>query len=450
MRIAMLSPISRRTSPGCCGSRESLVSTLTEELVERGVDVTLFATLDSETRATLRGVCPRGYEEDPSIDPKVWECLHISEVFEHGNEFDLIHNHLDFLPLTYSAMTTTPVLTTVYGLSSSEILPVYTKYNSRCYYVAISEAGRIPALNYIATIHHGIDLKLFTFQPRHGDYLLFYGRIHRENGARKCIEIAKKSGKKLIIAGVIQDQKYFEEEIRPHIDGNLIEYIGSVESQKRNEVLGNAYALIHPIEFDETFNFSVIEAMACGTPVVAFKRGGMPELVRHGLTGFLCASFEEMLDAIEEVIKLDRILCRNWVEEHFNSGRMVEEYIKVYQKIIRDTSREDHRPWGFYEILSDRKDHKVKRITVYPGKRLSYQRHFRRAEHWYIVSGEATVTLDGGEYELKGGNTVDIPVGSWHRIKNTGTTNLVFIEVQRGDYFGEDDIERAEDDYGRV
>ncbi|MCX7823186.1 MAG: glycosyltransferase [Syntrophobacterales bacterium] len=450
MKIAMLSPIAWRTPPRHYGPWESVVSTLTEGLIKRGMDVTLFATLDSETSAKLEGVCPRGYEEDPSIDPKVWGCLHISKVFERGDEFDLIHNHFDFLPLTYSAMTSTPLLTTIYGFSSQAILPVYKKYNGKCYYVAISEADKRPELDYIATIHHGIDLDRFTFRDKHGNYLLFFGRIHQEKGTKECIEIAQKLGMKLIIAGIIQDRRYFREEIEPFIDGHQIEYIGSVGPERRDQLLGNAYALLNPINFDEPFGLSVVESMACGTPVVAIRRGSMPELIRHGVTGFLCSSLKEMLDCVKEVKDLDRKLCRKWVEERFSSDRMVEEYLKVYEKILKERKREDHRPWGFYEILSDKEDHKVKRITVYPGKRLSYQRHFRRAEHWYVVSGKAVVTLDGREYELETGNAIDIPVGSWHRIKNAGPWNLTFIEVQTGDYFGEDDIERAEDDYGRV
>jgi glycosyltransferase involved in cell wall biosynthesis/quercetin dioxygenase-like cupin family protein len=450
MRIAMLAPIAWRTPPRHYGPWETVVSLLTEGLVKRGVDVTLFATLDSQTTAKLKGICPRGYEEDPNIDPKVWECLHISEVFEQGDQFDLIHNHFDFLPLTYSSMTSTPVLTTIHGFSSPKILPVYKKYNGKCYYVAISEADKNPELNYIATIHHGIDLSLFDFRSQPGEYLLFFGRIHHEKGTRECIEVAKRLGMKLIIAGIIQDKKYFEEQVKPYIDGHQIEYIGSVGPERRNQVLGNAYALLHPINFNEPFGLSVIEAMACGTPVVAIRRGSMPELIKHGETGFLVSSLDEMINVVKEVKNLDRSRCRKWVEERFTADRMVDDYLKVYEKILAERKREDHRPWGFYEILSDRDDHKVKRITVYTGKRLSYQRHFRRAEHWYVVSGEALATRDGVEYVLKSGEAIDIPVGSWHRIKNIGSENLVFIEVQTGDYFGEDDIERAEDDYGRV
>ncbi|HHL40725.1 MAG TPA: glycosyltransferase family 4 protein, partial [Deltaproteobacteria bacterium] len=201
MRIAMLSPIAWRTPPRHYGPWESVVSLLTEGLVERGLDVTLFATGDSQTRARLVSVCPRGYEEDPEIEPKVWECLHISGLFEQADDFDIIHNHFDFLPLTYTAMTTTPVVTTIHGFSSPRILPVYEKYDGRVHYVAISEADRSPRLRYAATIHHGIDLRRFTFRPDPGDYLLFFGRIHPEKGAREAIEAARRASMKLVMAG---------------------------------------------------------------------------------------------------------------------------------------------------------------------------------------------------------------------------------------------------------
>jgi len=181
------------------------VSLLTEALVKRGIDVTLFATGDSLTSARLRAICKKGYEEDRSIEPKVWECLHISEVFEHAGEFDLIHNNFDFLPLTYSGLISTPVITTIHGFSSPKIYPVYQKYNDRAFYVSISKADRLDALHYVANVYHGIDISQFTFQPGPGEYLLFFGRIHIDKGAGEAIEIAKKSGMKLIMAGIIQD-----------------------------------------------------------------------------------------------------------------------------------------------------------------------------------------------------------------------------------------------------
>jgi glycosyltransferase involved in cell wall biosynthesis len=335
MKIAMLSPIAWRTPPRHYGPWENVVSLLTEGLVDRGVDVTLFATGDSRTRGRLQSVCPRGYEEDGELLPKVWECLHISAVFEQGDAFDLIHNHFDYLPLTYSGMTRTPLLTTIHGFSSPKILPVYQKYNRRTHFVAISRADRSPLLDYIATIHHGIDLNQFTFRPEHGEYLLFFGRIHPEKGTAECIQVARRTGMRLVMAGIVQDRDYFETRVKPLVDDRRVVYAGSAGPRQRDRLLGGAYALLHPIGFDEPFGLSVVEAMACGTPVVAFNRGSMPEVIRHGTTGYLVADLEEMIRRVPEVRGLDRRLCRRWVEQRFSVERMVESYIEVYREIIQ-------------------------------------------------------------------------------------------------------------------
>ncbi|MBW2042757.1 MAG: glycosyltransferase family 4 protein [Deltaproteobacteria bacterium] len=333
MKIAMLSPIAWRTPPRHYGPWESVVSLLTEGLVDRGVDVTLFATGDSRTRGRLVSVCPKGYEEDPELLPKVWECLHISEVFERGDAFDLIHNHFDFLPLTYSAMTATPVLTTIHGFSSPKILPVYRKYNKKTFYTAISRADKHPDLDYIAVIHHGIDPTQFTFRPEPGAYLLFFGRIHPEKGTWECIEAARRTGMKLIIAGIIQDPDYFDRRVRPHLDDHRVVYAGHAGPEERDRLLGGAYALLHPIGFDEPFGLSVVESMACGTPVIAFARGSMPEIIEDGVTGFLVHGLDEMVHAVPKIQDLDRRQCRRRVEERFSVDRMVEDYIRVYEQI---------------------------------------------------------------------------------------------------------------------
>jgi len=450
MRIAMLSPIAWRTPPRHYGPWENTVSLLTEGLIKHGVDVSLFATGDSITKARLHSVSPKGYEEDKERDPKVWECLHISELFEQAEEFDLIHNHFDFLPLTYTGLTTTPVVTTIHGFSSPRILPVYRKYNGKVFFVAISNADRSPELDYVATIHHGIELERFTFRSQPGGYLLFFGRIHNDKGAKEAIEIAKRTGKKLIIAGIVQDQSYFEREIQPHLDNDQIVYVGSAGPEKRNELLGGAYALLHPINFNEPFGLSVVESMACGTPVIAFNRGSMPELITDGTTGFLVSSIDDGVNAVSRIETLDRKECRRRVQDHFSSDRMVEDYLAVYRQILEKKKREDHRPWGYYKILSDEPDHKVKRIVVYPEKRLSLQKHRHRDEHWYIIYGDAVVTRNDEQLSLSRGDSVNIPRGAAHRIMNPGSRNMAFIEVQTGDYFGEDDIKRMEDDYGRV
>ncbi|MCB2168977.1 MAG: glycosyltransferase family 4 protein [Deltaproteobacteria bacterium] len=334
MHIAMLAPIAWRTPPRHYGPWESVASLLTEGLVARGHDVTLFATGDSLTSGKLHAVCPRGYEEDRSLIPKVWECLHISELFEHGDGYDIIHNHFDYLPLTYSGLTSTPLVTTIHGFSSPGILPVYKKYNDTAFYVSISDADRSPDLDYIATIHHGIDIQLFDFQSAPDDTLLFFGRIHNDKGARQAIEIAKASSKKLILAGIIQDQAYFDHYVAPHIDDDTVTYVGSVAPAARNRLLGNACALLHPIQFDEPFGLSVIESMACGTPVIAFNRGSMPELIETGKNGFLVDNMDEAIERVARIKEIDRATCRRHVEHHFTVKRMVQEYIHVYERIL--------------------------------------------------------------------------------------------------------------------
>jgi glycosyltransferase involved in cell wall biosynthesis len=335
MRIAMLAPIAWRVPPRHYGPWERIVSLLTEGLVERGIDVTLFATADSITRAKLVGICPRPYSEDPQIDPKVWECLHISEVFERAGEFDLIHNHFDFLPLSYSGLVLTPVLTTIHGFSSERILPVYKKYSGRVHYVAVSDADRHSRLGYVATIHHGIPLEEFTLPPSRGNHLLFFGRIHPDKGTAEAIGVARQSGVRLIIAGIVQDRDYFKHQVEPHIDGEHIRYIGSVVPEERDEVLGRAYALLHLINFDEPFGLSMIEAMACGVPVIARDRGSVPEIVKHGETGFIVNTIDQAVDVIPKISGLDRSRIRRHVAENFSRERMVENYIRVYQEVLR-------------------------------------------------------------------------------------------------------------------
>ena len=336
MHLAMLSPIAWRTPPRKYGPWESIASVLTEKLVEKGIDVTLFATGDSKTKARLHSIVSKGYEEDKKLNSQVWQCLHISELFEQSEKFDLIHNHFDFLPLTYSSLTSTPMITTIHGFSSIEILPVYKKYNGKVYYVSISNSDRSPELDYITTIHHGIDLKQFTLNSKPGEYLLFFGRIHNDKGTKEAIEIAKRAKRQLIISGIIQDSTYFEKEVKPHIDNNSIMYIGSSGPKKRNELLKNAYALLHPINFNEPFGLSVIESMACGTPVIAFNRGSMQELIENKKTGFLVSSVEEAVDAVTNIGEINRIECRKHVENRFTSDRMANDYLTLYKKILEN------------------------------------------------------------------------------------------------------------------
>ena len=330
----MLAPISWRVPPRHYGPWEQVVSLLTEGLVARGIDVTLFATADSLTGARLEAVAPRGYSEEPGLDAKVWEALHIGNCFERAEEFDLIHNHFDFLPLTYSGLVSAPLVTTIHGFSSRRILPVFRRYNETTHYVSISDADRAPELDYIATVHHGIAVDRFPLRLEDEGYLLFFGRIHPDKGCAEAIAIARQLRKPLVIAGIVQDTDYYETKIRPSL-GGAIEYIGPVGAERRPDILGRAAALLHLINFDEPFGLSVVEAMACGTPVIANRRGSMPEIVQDGVNGFLVDSMEDAARAVEQCERLERSGVRASVSKRFSVRRMVDQYISVYEKIVQ-------------------------------------------------------------------------------------------------------------------
>lgn len=333
MKVAVLSTVAWRTPPRHYGPWEQMASNLTEGLVAAGLEVTLFATGDSVTTATLNSVVDRGYAETPNQDAKVLECLHISNLMEHAGEFDLIHNHFDFLPLTYTRLIKTPVITTIHGFSSEKIIPVYQKYNRDTHYVAISDANRHPKLNYLATVYNGINPADFEFNNNAGDYLLFFGRIHPDKGTAEAIQIARQSKRKLIIAGIIQDENYFREKVEPFLNDDII-FNGSAGPTERNNLLRNAFCLLHPISFEEPFGLSVAEASLCGTPVIAFNRGSMPELIQHGRTGFVVNTIGEAIEALALIPGLNRQDCHNWANGKFSKEKMVEDYIGLYHQLL--------------------------------------------------------------------------------------------------------------------
>ncbi len=334
MKIAMLAPISWRTPPRHYGPWELVTSLLTEALVKRGVDVTLFATLDSITAGTLAGVVPKPYSEDPTIDAKVWEALHVANVFEHAAKFDLIHNQADFVPLAFSRLVETPMVATIHGFSSDRIMPAFKAYEDRVAYVAISEADKAPDLRYAAVIHHGIPLDDFPFDPTGSDDLLFFGRMHPHKGAAEAVDVAHRTGRRLKLCGIVQDEGYFRDRVQPHVDGERIAYLGAVGGDLRVRTLGSARALLHLISFDEPFGLSVVEAMACGTPVIAFNRGSMPELIDHGVTGFLVNTVDEAVEAVGRIGEIDRAACRAVVAERFSVERMADRYLQLYRSLI--------------------------------------------------------------------------------------------------------------------
>ncbi|PRY55251.1 glycosyltransferase involved in cell wall biosynthesis [Arcticibacter pallidicorallinus] len=333
MKIAVLAPVAWRTPPRHYGPWEQVSSNIAEGLLKEGFDVTLFATGDSLTDGSLEWVTERGYEEDKGVDAKVVECLHISHLMERADQFDLIHNNFDFLPLTYSSLVKTPFLTTIHGFSSEKIVPVYKKYNRSTSYVSISNANRHADLDYLGTVYNGLQTEQFSFNAHPEDYLLFFGRIHPDKGTAEAIQIAQRSNRRLIIAGIIQDAEYFRERVEPFLSDTIV-FVGDAGPEKRNDLLGKASALLHPISFEEPFGLSVAESMLCGTPVIAFNRGSMPELIRHGETGFLVASPDEAVEAVELLNDISRQECRDWSFSQFSKEKMVKDYILLYRKIL--------------------------------------------------------------------------------------------------------------------
>ena len=345
-RIAVLAPVAWRTPPCHYGAWETVASNITEGLVARGWNVTLFATANSVTKAMLHSVIPRGYQEDKSLDPKVVEYHHISEAFEHAHEYDLLHSHYDFMALTYTAFVHVPVLTTIHGFSSSKILPIYHKYNknSNVYFVSISDSDRAEGIDYCRTVYNGVELKKYDFVEAGGEDLIFIGRIHPDKGVEYAIETAKKCGRRLIIAGIIQDEDYFNTLIKPAVDDRRILFIGPVTIEGKNKLFKQAYALLHLNVLPERFGLVLAEANAAGVPVIAMDRGSCREVIEHGETGFIVNSVDEAVSALEKVPSILRSACRGRVEKKFSVERMVSSYEEVYQTIFTDQAKKKGAP----------------------------------------------------------------------------------------------------------
>ena len=337
LRVGMLAPIAWRVPPRHYGPWERVVSLLTEGLVEAGVDVTLFATADSCTRACLSAVVPSPYEETPGMDVKVWEGLHLAHAFGQARGMDLIHNHYDFLPLTYASLVDVPTVTTVHGFSSERILPVYRAFDGRTHYVSVSHADRHPDLTYLATVYHGIDFTEFTFRPDPEEHLVFLGRIHPDKGTADAIRVARAAGRSLVLAGIVQDRAYFEGEVEPHL-GEDVRYVGPIGPSERDALLGAASGLLHLIHFDEPFGLAVVEAMACGTPVISYPRGSMPEVIADGASGILARDEADAVRAVGRLSSINRSAVRAHAER-FSVPRMVDAYLRAYRAVLADADR---------------------------------------------------------------------------------------------------------------
>ncbi len=328
----MLSSVAWRTPPLDYGPWERVASLIAEGLIARGEDVTLFATADSVTAGSLESVLPHGYASDPTMDGRIWEAMHVGHALEHSADFDIVHNHLDWLPLAFASSWRAPLVTTIHGFSGPDILPVYARAASN--YVSISDSDRAPELDYVATVHHGIDLDEFEPTTEAGDDLVVLGRIHPDKGTAEAIEIARQCGRRLIICGPVVDSRYFAEQVEPFLDDERVIHLGSVGPAERSRVLGASAVLLHPIRFAEPFGLAVIEAMACGTPVVAYRRGAMPELIDEGVTGFAVDGLEQAVAVVPRAAALDRVRVRAVAERRFGVDRMVDEYLAIYRGLL--------------------------------------------------------------------------------------------------------------------
>ncbi len=356
LKIAQLVPPWISVPPKKYGGTELIVSHLTEELIKRGHQVTLFASGDSITRAKLISVCPKAlYGVGIPWTDAFWPLLHTSTAFEKAKNFDIIHNHFHYFGLSFSSLVKTPVVTTYHGdFATAEKNPA--KYQilekfKRNYFISISNLQRKFTkvnLNFIATVYNGINLKEFKFNNKSQNYLVWLGRITEKKGIIEAIRAAKKIKLPLKIAAKIDknylpDVKFYEEKVKPLIDGKQIQYLGEVTGSVRNELLRNALALLNPIKWNEPFGLVMPEAMACGTPVVAFNRGSVPEIVKDGKTGFVVSQFDKkkkinikgLVEAIKKVDQIDRKECRRRVEENFTVEKMVDGYEEVYYKIVK-------------------------------------------------------------------------------------------------------------------
>jgi glycosyltransferase involved in cell wall biosynthesis len=335
LRLAVLAAISWPAPPPGYGPWEQVAFNVADGMRRRGLDVTLFATGNSRFAGKLASVVPVGLNEDPALDKDVFTALHIGELFRRAHEFDLINSHFDWKPLTYAlGSVVPPMVTTVHGFSSPQILGAYYAGAARSFYCSISNADRDPGLDYLATTYNGIDPAEFTFRATPGEYLCFLGRFHPEKGTHLAIEIARRAGVRLKIAAIPQDEEYFRELVLPHIDGDRVQFLGAVEREARNELLSNALALVHMTTRPERFGLTTIEAMACGTPVLGARMGSLPEIVVDGVTGFLVRDVDEAVAKVPSLGTLDRRACRSHVEREFSIERMIDRYLEAFSQAV--------------------------------------------------------------------------------------------------------------------
>jgi len=339
MRIAQVAPLYESVPPKHYGGTERVVSYLTEELVREGHEVTLFASGDSVTTARLVAACRRALRLDKdSVDPLAHHILLLENVFRHADDFDVIHFHVDYLHFPFSRRRPIVDVTTMHGrLDIPDLVPLYEEFRDMPL-VSISNAQRepLPWVNWQATVYHGLPQDLYRYRPEPGKYFAFVGRISPEKRVDRAIEIAKQTGIPLKIAAKVDlvDKDYFETVVEPLLREPLVEYVGEIGEGEKDEFLGNAYALLFPIDWPEPFGLAMIEAMACGTPIIAYRQGSVPEVMDEGHTGFIVDELEDAIAAARRIPELSRRRCREMYEQRFTAARMARDYLRVYERLI--------------------------------------------------------------------------------------------------------------------
>lgn len=354
MKIAMIAAPIERIPPKLYGGTERVVSALTEELVRMGHDVTLFASGDSQTSAKLVAAFPKPLRESYPTSAQIMEriqttLLHLGSAYAQQDKFDIIHDHTSIFGLSYAQSSRTPVVSTLHGCLTQNAIPLYEKFH-KPYLVTISNSQSRPAphLNYISTIYNGLAMHHYPFSDVHKGYLLAVGRLCPEKGIHNAITIAQRANLPLIIAAKLEDHhmEYFNQKIKPHLN-KKIRWIGEVNERERNELMKHALCFLHPLEWEEPFGLTIIEAMSCGTPVIAFNKGSMPEIIQHGKTGFLAKDIDDAVACIQKLDSIDRQYCRSYSLQHFSSRKMAREYEAVYTSIVNAEKNYRHLPYGW-------------------------------------------------------------------------------------------------------
>jgi glycosyltransferase involved in cell wall biosynthesis len=395
MRIAQIAPLQVAVPPRQYGGTERLIHNLTETLVQLGHDVTLFASGDSQTSARLIAPVAEAFNFNPAIDARAYQMAMLAEVYHQAERFDIIHSHLDYYALPYAEHSLTPTVTTLHGrLDLPEYERIYYTYRSMPYIsISKSQQSQLPEMNWVGTVHHSVDVANFKFYPEQGEYLAFVGRISPEKRPDRAIEIAKLAGIPLKIAAKVDpvDRAYFEEQIEPLMQHPLIEFIGEVDEQGKREVMGNALALLMPIDWPEPFGMVFIEALASGTPVLTCPCGSVPELLQDGVTGYIRRTVEELAEAALKVHEISRAACRRFAATRYDNRRLARDYLRLYDKIIRM-----HRPptVDVEAAIDDGAENEAALIAQLPALAVSDADYAAPLAHWGGAPGPGITLPD--------------------------------------------------------